>query len=149
MKPTYSLFVSFAAFHSLVKSNSLQRYKVAKMNHGKITSEQGYVPGKPVSAYSEEEQKLRWEDREEAITSLLELVDATEEDSLLTGLGVVSAYYEQLAMIYRRRKEYIKEIAILARYASQRHAYGDSRQQSLKVRLKKAKKLFTENKYPD
>jgi hypothetical protein len=122
---------------------------MVKMNHMKITSEQGYVPGKQLSAYSEEEQKLRWEDREEAITSLLELVDATEEDSIFTGLGVVSAYYEQLAIIYRKRKEYHKEIAILARYARQRHTYGDSRQQILKVRLEKAKKLFTKNKYPD
>jgi hypothetical protein len=105
-----------------------------------------YVRGENVSAYFTEVQKLRREDRlEEAITSLLALVDATEEDDLFTGSGVVSAYYEELAKIYRKRKEYVKEIKILARYDRRRHAYGDSRQEILKERLEKAKKLLDKN----
>jgi hypothetical protein len=73
---------------------------------------------------------------------LLSLVDATEEDDLFTGSGVESAYYEALAQIYRKRKEYLKEIKILARYDKRRHRYGDSRQAILKERLEEAKKLL-------
>jgi hypothetical protein len=103
----------------------------------------GYVRGRQVSAYFAEVQKLRRENLlDEAIQSLLALVDATEEDSLFTGLGVESAYYEELARIFRKRKEYGKEIQILARYSEQRHTSGDSRQEKLKQRLEKAKHLL-------
>lgn len=114
------------------------------MNSTTTGYEEGYVPGKHLSAYFRGLRKLKREDLlEEAIASLLELVDATEEDSLFTGSGVVSAYYEQLAIIYRKRKEYTKEIAILARYARQRHSYTDSRREILEARLERARKLFT------
>jgi hypothetical protein len=116
------------------------------MNYTGASNQAGYIRGENVSAYFAEVQKLSREDRlEEAITSLLALVDATEEDDLFTGSGVVSAYYEELAKIYRKRKEYLKEIKILARYGRRRHAYGDSRQVILKERLEKAKKLFNKN----
>jgi hypothetical protein len=51
-------------------------------------------------------------------------------------------YYEELAKIYRKRKEYANEIKILSRYARQRHAHDDSRQEVLRQRLEKAKKLL-------
>lgn len=118
------------------------------MNYTETDNQASDVRGENVSAYFTEVQKLRREDRlEEAITSLLALVDATEEDDLFTGSGVVSAYYEELAKIYRKRKEYLKEIKILARYGGRRHANEDSRQEILKERLEKAKKLFNKNRY--
>jgi hypothetical protein len=118
------------------------------MNYSGINNQASFVRGENFSAYFAEVQKLRQEDRlEEAITSLLALVDATEEDDLFTGSGVVSEYYEELAKIYRKRKEYVKEIKILARYGGRRHVYGDSRQEILKERLEKAKKLFDKNQY--
>ena len=104
------------------------------------------VRGKHLFPYSGELQRLKKDDRlDEAIISLLEMVEATEEDDLFTGSGVLPVYYEELAIIYRKRKDYAKEIAILARYARQRHAYGDSRQEILKNRLEKARKLLTKN----
>jgi hypothetical protein len=116
------------------------------MNYSETHNQTGYVKGEPVSAYFAEIQKLGREDRlDEAITSLLALVDATEEDDLFTGSGVESAYYEELAQIYRKRKEYLKETKILARYSRHRHAYGDTRQQILKERLEEAKKLLNKN----
>jgi hypothetical protein len=122
--------------------------KGGKMTYAETSNYAGYVRGEYVCAYFAEVQKLRREDRlEEAITSLLTLVDATEEDDLFTGSGVESAYYEELAKIYRKRKEYVKEIKILARYSRRRHAYGDARQEILKERLEKAKKLFNKNQY--
>ena len=114
------------------------------MNSTTASHEQTYFPVKHLSAYVRGLQKLKRDDLlEEAIASLLELVDATEEDSLFTGSGVVSAYYEQLAIIYRKRKEYPKEIAILARYARQRHSCADPRSEILAERLERARKLFS------
>ena len=119
------------------------------MDHMETNSQSRYVRGRHFSTYFEELQKLKREDRlNEAITSLLEMVEATEEDDIFTGSGVLPVYYEELANIYRKNKDYAKEIAILARYARQRHAYGDSRQEVLKNRLEKAKRLFTKNKAP-
>jgi hypothetical protein len=95
-------------------------------------------------SYMGDVQKLKREDRlDEAIISLLEFVEATEEDDLFTGAGVASAYYEALAIIYRKRKEYANEIKILTRYARQRHTCEDARREILKRRLEKAKKLLT------
>jgi hypothetical protein len=120
------------------------------MNYAGANTKAGYVRGEPVSAYFAEVQKLGREDKlEEAITSLLALVDATEEDDLFTGSGVESAYYEELAKIYRKRKEYLKEIKILARYSRHRHQYGDTRQEILKERLEEAKKLLMKNQSTD
>jgi len=117
------------------------------MNYMKANNEQGYTSNSYLASYLGEVQKLKRQDRlDEAIASLLELVDATEEDNLFTGAGVTPACYEQLAIIFRERKEYAKEIAILARYATQKHRSGDSRQEILKKRLEKARKLFLKNK---
>jgi hypothetical protein len=110
--------------------------KGGKMSYTGINDQAGYLRSEPVSAYFVEVQKLRREERlDEAITSLLALIDATEEDELFTGSGVESAYYEALAQIYRERKEYLKEIKILARYDKRRHVDGDSRQEILRERL--------------
>lgn len=116
------------------------------MTYLKAGNEEAYNPAKHLSAHFREVQKLKSENRpEDAITSLLELVDATEEDSIFTGLGVASAYYEELARIFRARKEYAKEMAILARYLRQRHTPQDYRQEKLKARLEIARKLFIRN----
>ena len=120
------------------------------MTYPETHHQAGYVRGEPISAYFAEIQKLGREDRlDEAITSLLTLIDATEEDDLFTGSGVESAYYEELAKIYRKRKEYLKEIKILARYSRRRHTYGDTRQQILKERLEEAKNLLHKNQSTD
>ena len=120
------------------------------MTYPETNHQAGYFRGGPVPAYFAEIQKLGREDRlDEAIASLLGLIDATEEDDLFTGSGVESAYYEELAKIYRKRKEYLKEIKILTRYSRHRHAYGDTRQQILKERLEEAKKLLNQDQPTD
>ena len=117
------------------------------MTYMNTTHQEGYAPGKQQPLYLREVQQLKREDRlEEAIDYLLELVDAAEEDSLFTGLGVAAVYYEELAIIFRKRKEYSKELSILVRYMKQRHRYGDPRQEKLQKRLEKVKKLYTNNK---
>jgi len=110
------------------------------------TNAEGYAPGKQQSLYLREVQRLKREDRlEAAIASLLDLVDAAEEDSLYTGQGVPAVYYEELAIVFRKRKEYSKEVYILDRYMRQRHIYGDPHHEMLKKRLEKAKKLYCRN----
>jgi hypothetical protein len=85
----------------------------------------GYVRGRHFTAYVEEVKHLRRSglDRE-AEHLLLELVDATEAEAESEGWGVAPWYYEQLAILFRRRGEADKEISILERFEAQRHAQG-------------------------
>jgi hypothetical protein len=53
---------------------------------------------------------------QEAEPVLLGLVAATEEEAQSRGGRVASWYYERLAIIYRGRRDYASEIAILTRY---------------------------------
>lgn len=80
---------------------------------------------------------------EEAINVLLQDVDSTEKESEFAGegWGVAPWYYEQLAIIYRKEKEYQKEVEILERYAAQPKAPGAG-PQKLAERLAKAKELL-------
>lgn len=61
---------------------------------------------------------------QEAETLLLELVDATEDEARAEGTGVAPWYYEQLAILYSKRKQKDEEITILERFAVQPHAPG-------------------------
>lgn len=71
---------------------------------------------------------------------LLELVKATEAESAIDALGVAPAYYSELAILYRKQKEYAKEVSILERFAKQKHAPGVMPAKLLD-RLNKAKEL--------
>ena len=117
------------------------------MAYMNTTNAEGYIPTNKQSLYLRDVQRLKREDRlAEAIASLLDLIDAAEEDSLYSGLGVAAVYYEELAIVFRKRREYSKELYILDRYMRQRHIYGDPRQEIMKKRLEKAKKLYSKNK---
>jgi hypothetical protein len=85
----------------------------------------GRVRGRHYTEYVEDVKTLRRSDENEAAEHLLlELVDATEEESHIRGTSVAPWYYEQIAIIYRKRKDHTAEVAILERYASQPHALG-------------------------
>lgn len=71
---------------------------------------------------------------------LIGLVNSTEEQSAEDGMGVAPAYYHELAILYRKQKEYSKEVSILERYAKQKHAPGAMPTKRLD-RLQKAKQL--------
>ena len=71
---------------------------------------------------------------------LIELVKATEAESAIEGMGVAPAYYSELAILYRKQKEYAKEVSILDRFAKQKHAPGVMPAKLLD-RLNKAKEL--------
>ena len=80
---------------------------------------------------------------DEAIVLLEGLVGATEAESKATGLGVAPWYYEQLAIIHRKRKSPAAEVAILDRYASQPKAPGQM-PPALEARLRRARELLTD-----
>lgn len=89
------------------------------------TAEPGSVRGKHFTEYVDEVKALRRDGHDrEAEQLLLQLVQATESESRATGQGVAPWYYEQLAIIYSKRKEPRQEIAILERFARQQHAPG-------------------------
>ena len=77
--------------------------------------------------------------------ALLDLVQMTETESRASGWGVAPAWYEELAILYRKRKDYLAEVAVLERFANQRHAPGVKPPQLLE-RLDKARALLAESK---
>jgi hypothetical protein len=101
----------------------------------------GRVRGQHYTEYVEDVKTLRRCEKNEAAEHLLlELLDATEEESRMRGTGVAPWYYEQLAIIYRKRKDHTAEVAILERYAHQPHAPGAG-PAKLAERLVKARAL--------
>ena len=108
------------------------------------TDTAGYVDGKHFTEYVEQVKGLkRAGDVDSAELLLLRLVDATESESAADGWGVAPWYYEQLAIVYRRQRLYDKEVALLERFAAQKHAPGVSPGQ-LMERLNRARILQSE-----
>ena len=92
---------------------------------GNGASGPGLVRGKHFTTHVEQIKQLKREGNDEAAEALLlECVDATERECRADELGVAPWYYEQLAVIYRRRHEPDKEVAILERFAGQWQAGG-------------------------
>ena len=107
--------------------------------------EAGSVDGEHFTSYVEQIKQLKREKRhQEAIELLLKVVDATESESKVSGLGVAPGYYEDLAIIYRKEKRFSDEVAILERYEAQPKAPG-ALPKVLAERLVKARELASEN----
>ena len=106
--------------------------------------EAGSVDGEHFTSYVEQIKQLKREKRyQEAIELLLRIIDATESQSKVDGLGVVPWYYEQLAIIYRKEKRFSDEVAILERYEAQPKGPGAKRK-VLADRLLKARELVSQ-----
>jgi hypothetical protein len=85
----------------------------------------GMVRGRHHSGWHPEVDRLRdIGDQSAAVGLLLEIVDATEAESHVHGLGVAPAAYDALAIIYRQRKDEASEVAILERFARQQQVLG-------------------------
>lgn len=65
-------------------------------------------------------------------------IESTEDESRMTGTGVAPWYYEQAAIICRKQGDTDGELAILERYARQKHAAG-AKPPKLMERLRKLK----------
>lgn len=99
----------------------------------------GMVDGRHFTEHVDEVKRLRREGKDdEAEVLLLRLVDATEAEAAAEGMGVAPWYYEQLAIIYNKRKDFDAEVRILERYQGQAHAPGASPPKLLE-RLEKAR----------
>jgi hypothetical protein len=109
-------------------------------------SDAGTLRGKHYTEYAEEVRVLRrYEHDKTAETLLVELLDVIEAESANTGWGVAPWYYEQLAIIYRKRKDYAAEVKTLERFASAPHAPGSSPPKLLE-RLDKARALAAKSR---
>lgn len=103
----------------------------------------GYYNGRHFTTYVRDFEILKRSGEFSKLEELLlELVKATEEESAINGMGVAPAYYSELAILYRKQKEYSKEVSILERFAKEKHANG-AMPAKLFERLKKAKALAT------
>ena len=101
----------------------------------------GFYKGRHYTEYVEKVKALkRAGNLDKAEKLLFGLVGAVEKESRVEGHGVAPWYYEQLAIVYRKRKNYKAEVTILERYAKQTHAPGVTRPKLMK-RLEKARKL--------
>jgi hypothetical protein len=106
----------------------------------------GACRGRHYTTYVEEAKELKRSGKlAEAETLLLELVKATEAEDKKERRGVAPWYYQELALIYRKRKDYVSEVKILERFAKQRHGPGVSPPLLLE-RLAKARALLEAEK---
>ena len=81
----------------------------------------------------------------EAEKILLELIEKSEINNQLDGLGVPDWYYFELAKIYRRQKNYSKEITFLEDCTKKFFETGDMHK-ILTARLSRAKELLAAKK---
>jgi hypothetical protein len=85
----------------------------------------GYIDGEHHSAHVQTVAALRRAGQiREAEALLKRLVDAVEEEVRATSDGVAPWPYEQLAILYRKQKQYDSEVEILERYARAKKAPG-------------------------
>ena len=146
-----------------IENNDIERKCKAQMTEIKSI---GNVEDGHYTDSVEEIKTLKREGRNaQAIELLLKCIDATEkeaksanskpsvlderfafleEDRSEHGWGVAPWYYEQLAILYRKEKQYQKEVEILERYEQQEKAPGVG-PQKLADRLVKARELARKN----
>lgn len=74
--------------------------------------------GRHFSSYVEEVKDLKRQgDDSNAEKLLYKLIKATENEDAISKHGVAPWYYEQLAILYRKTKDYKSEVSILTRYS--------------------------------
>ena len=82
---------------------------------------------------------------DEAIKVLRQEIERQEETNKINHWGVAPAWYHQLAIIYRKQKDYANEVKVLERYMTQEKAPGVMKSK-IAERLEKAKILLEESK---
>lgn len=93
----------------------------------------GKLRGRHYSTHAAEVRALKRKGRlEEAERLLWEIVEVVEREARAKHSAPAPWYYEQLAILARKRKDYAAEVAVLERYATWGH---------FDERLAKARKL--------
>jgi hypothetical protein len=104
------------------------------------------VDGYHFSYYVAEVIRLKKLSKSEELEMLLHrLIQATEAGDNISHWGVAPWYFEELAKLYRKQKNYEREVLILERYAKHRHGPG-VKPQKLEDRLIKARILLMRQK---
>ena len=114
-------------FRSAKDSNIADRIhqKIIDLGREKPISKPGYYCGRHFTTWVRDFEILKKKNENLELEKLLiELVKATEEQSVEDGMGVAPAYYNELAILYRKQKDYSKEVSILERFAKQKHSPG-------------------------
>ncbi|MEA3327394.1 MAG: tetratricopeptide repeat protein [Chloroflexota bacterium] len=115
--------------------------KIDELGKEKPISGSGYVNGRHFVTFVNDVKALKkLGNLDEAERLLLKLIVAMEKACKKNNEGVAPWYYHELAKIYRKKKEYEKEVTILKRFAHQKHARGVGPKKLLE-RLEKTKVL--------
>lgn len=101
----------------------------------------GFFNGRHYTTYVPDIDRLKKSGANEFLEQLLlDIIDTVEKESQVEELGVAPAYYYELAVLYRKSKDYAKEVGVLERFSKQQHAPGVLPGQLID-RLQKAKVL--------
>jgi hypothetical protein len=130
--------------------------KIAELIHKKLIEKSleqpiqkpGYYKGRHFTTWVRDIKILKKNKDYPGLENLLiNLVKATEDQSAENGFGVAPYYYHELAIFYRKQKEYSKEISILTRYSMQKHGPGVIPAKLLDrlVKAKERKKIHKNN----
>lgn len=120
--------------------------KIVELGQRKPIDKPGYYNGRHFTTFVTNVKNLKRQGRlDEMEALLLHLVLATEAEDQVEKLGVAPWYYEELAKIYRKQKNYEKEISILSRFINQRHGPG-AKHPRLKERLEKTQTILDNSK---
>jgi hypothetical protein len=147
--PTEEEFRAFAE-----RSRSLAEWVLSRLNaergvsrstaHPEDVESPGQFGGRHYATYFEEVKQLKRQGSlDEAESLLLHLLDAVEAEATYQGHGVTPWYYEQLAIVRRKKGDLRGEIEVLERYEGQRKAPG-TYPRKLQERLLKARRKLDE-----
>lgn len=118
--------------------------KIDELGEEKPISGPGYVNGRHFVTFVNDVKELKkLGNLDEAERLLLKLVVAMENVCKKNNDGVAPWYYNELAKIYRKKKEYQKEVTILKRFSNKKHGRGVGPKKLLE-RLEKAR-ILAEN----
>ena len=116
--------------------------KVVKLGQESPIDGPGYFQGRHFTTYVNDVKDLKKKGEldaaEELLVNIISVIEAEGE-------SVAPWYYEELAKIYRKQKNYTEEVAILERFAIQKHAPG-AKPAKLLERLEKARQLVETRK---
>ena len=132
----------------LHKSDDTDKYMENYIEAQKKAQKAGSIKGKHYTEYIEMVRQLKpAKEHKKVIKLLLRLIDAVESEAKVHksygGDGFCAPwYYEQLAIVYRKEKQYSEEVAILERLHKQNnYLHGKA-----VLRLEKAKELQNKEK---
>lgn len=114
----------------------------------------GYIQGKSYTTYMDRAKGLIEAGKVEAADPIVDVAFTAFEEQERVGMSLVEvsapppAPYEQFAILYRKHKDYAREVMILERYARQPHSPGKKPPQ-LAERLEKARALLGKQRASD